>query len=100
MKTQKLQALLRGGVDDMACSDRSDCDASRGPLQTLIIAVHQTANMLVRWRHRRISIAELRRLRDEQLADIGIRREQIPEVVDAMLDSDHVDGRARHGRRF
>lgn len=98
MKTQRLQAQLRGG-DEVACCQRSDYDTSRGSLQTLTTALHRTANMLVRRRHRRIAITELKRLRDEQLADIGIRRERIPDVVDAMLDSDRAGDPMRRGRR-
>ena len=40
---------------------------------------------LIKWHNRRIAIAELNRLDDRMLADIGLMRSEIPQVIDGML---------------
>ena len=51
----------------------------------------------VRAHKRRAAIRDLSRLSDRQLRDVGIRREQIREVVDGMLA--RADGQANHDGR-
>ncbi len=51
----------------------------------LAAAVRRAIASLRRWRKRRKAIAELSRLDDHMLRDIGVSRGQIREVVDAQL---------------
>lgn len=51
----------------------------------LVAAMGRLRDRVVRARLRRAAFADLSRLSDRVLADIGIRREEIPEVVEGML---------------
>ena len=45
-------------------------------------------NALSDWRHRQLAYAELSALDDRSLADIGIRRSEIPAIVEGYRDAD------------
>jgi uncharacterized protein YjiS (DUF1127 family) len=51
----------------------------------LVRWVHSLVDVLERWRQRSATIRALNGLSDRQLADIGIRREEIPAAVDRAL---------------
>jgi uncharacterized protein YjiS (DUF1127 family) len=53
-------------------------------------------NAVAEWRHRQQAYAELSALDDRSLADIGIRRSEIPAVVEGFYDAN----RAAHENDF
>jgi uncharacterized protein YjiS (DUF1127 family) len=57
----------------------------------------QRFTALRRYQQRRIAIAELRRMSDWRLADLGIPRERIVEVVDGLIAREGPDVRGLEG---
>lgn len=57
----------------------------RDRTHSALVVVENVFHRLVQARHRGAAIRELSRLDDHQLHDIGIEREQIPEVLSGML---------------
>ena len=92
MKTNTLLMLLPSSAAAFVRSDREDFGARRGFLKILGKALHHAGHALTRGHRRRASIAQLRRLSDRGLTDLGIRREQVPTVVDRMLERESGDG--------
>lgn len=60
--------------------------ADRGRGTGILELLRQAGRYLAVAHRRRAAIAELSRLDDRQLHDIGIRREQIPDVIDRVVD--------------
>lgn len=56
-----------------------------GKTNPLVAAMGRLRDRVARARLRRAAFADLSRLSDHLLADIGIRREEIPELVEEML---------------
>ncbi|NIR30084.1 MAG: DUF1127 domain-containing protein [Gammaproteobacteria bacterium] len=69
--------------------------AGGGSLTSLVGAGKRVITHLRRARRRRQAINELSALSDAQLADIGVMRELIPEIVDGLL---HTQGDLQAGR--
>lgn len=59
---------------------------NRGRGTGILELLRRTGRYLAAAHRRRAAIADLSRLDDRQLDDIGVRREQIPEVVDGVVD--------------
>lgn len=54
-------------------------------IRPLTAALRHLRERMILARQRRVTINELARLSDRQLVDIGIQREQIPDVVDNLF---------------
>lgn len=52
-----------------------------------------------RWRVRKQSIRQLMRIDDRLLRDIGLEREDIPSVVDALMENNGSDGSGAEAER-
>lgn len=92
MNTQTIQTplKLRGRFrTDPAAWGARLASAVTGPVSRIV-------GRLTAWQHRRAAIRELTRLSDRQLSDVGIDRERIGEVVDAMMRA--AERRSRRGR--
>jgi uncharacterized protein YjiS (DUF1127 family) len=55
-------------------------------------SAHQVLASLKRWRRRNRAIRELRTMDRWRLADLGLSRDQIPALVDAMLEKQNHSG--------
>jgi uncharacterized protein YjiS (DUF1127 family) len=54
----------------------------------------QISKAWARWNHRRLTIRALSELSDWQLRDIGLTRDEIPQVVDAALNKQSLGERS------
>ena len=70
---------------DLSCGDRHARDAA-AQHKGVLGALRRLGRALAVARRRRLAVADLSRLDDRQLADIGIRREQIPRIVREIID--------------
>lgn len=59
--------------------------SSAGKGNPVTMMLRRLRNRVARVRQRRAAIAELSRLSERQLHDIGVHRHQIPELVDGVL---------------
>ena len=73
-----LQQLHAAGVGAVATAPGRRAAA---PIRPVVAVLRRLLNGVVQARRRRIGMADLARLDDRQLADIGLRREQVPELV-------------------
>lgn len=88
MNKQLLQMFLSVSVSTFVRTERHDFGIRPEPSGGLFAGVRCLGRALARTRRRCAAIAELRAFPDHRLADIGIDRARIPEVVDAMLEQD------------
>lgn len=88
MNTQCMQTRLEPGAGLISAAGRTE-SGTRSWLKGLYARVAGSARRLAlsfdRAQSRRAAIRELSRLSDGQLADIGISRGQIREVVDGLM---------------
>ena len=60
----------------------------RGNLRRMLFIQRNVIEPMQRRRRRRAAVADLERLSDQLLADIGISRAEIPRVVDGLVSRD------------
>lgn len=87
---KQLQAFLSVTVSAFMRTEHRDFGTRPEPSGGLLAGIRCIGHALARTHRRRAAIAELRALPDRRLADIGIDRAQIPEVVDGMLEQDRL----------
>lgn len=100
--------MNRSPLRGMPCSFQAVATANedaggqcrRGLAGWVIGAIARTVQRGVRRHRRRVAIAELQSLSDRQLADVGIERHRIAEIVDATLAREAGRDRDGGGCRF
>lgn len=103
-----ISLLLTGGLPTSgaaleALARRGRClrsaalfEAAKAVAASVRSGIGSAARALWQRRQRRAAIAELSRLDDRLLADIGIERGQIPSVVEGMLEAQSAAGAGSH----
>ena len=79
--SDRVGALVDGGIGLKASV------AAYQAVDAVITGATRLAGTLARWRERRRSVAELSRLSDHMLKDIGVSRGEIRAAVDGLLDA-------------
>lgn len=92
---RQLQAFPSVTVSTFVRTERHGFGIRPERFGNLFAGIRCTGRALARARRRCVAIAELRALPDLRLADIGIDRARIPEVVDGMLEQDRLRTGAR-----
>lgn len=77
---------LKNACSTVVRDHRDQPAEGHGHGRGLVGILRRLGRHLAQARRRRIAIAELSALDDRQLKDIGIRREQIPEVVAGVVE--------------
>ncbi len=86
MNKQLLQVFPSVIVSAFVRTERHDFGIRRERSTNLFAGIRCIGRALAKIRRRRAAMAELRAFPDHRLADIGIDRARIPDVVDAMLE--------------
>lgn len=81
---------------DVAASRSAGAAPNAGKTNPVVLAFRRLRDRAMRARQRRAAIADLSRLDDRLLQDIGIRRERITELVDENLRRS-ADPDGKHG---